>query len=70
MNPQLSQDGNGRSEVYPFSPQGLRTITPFTHGKDWQAALAGNEWGGKVTHPAVAEAFGLDYTPVDQALAG
>jgi len=54
VNPQLRQDGNGPSEVYPFSPQGLRGLTPFTHGKDSSAAIANGELAGKVTHPSGA----------------
>jgi alanine dehydrogenase len=35
------------------------------------AALAGglNVCGGRITHPAVAAAFGLDHTPIEQVLA-
>jgi len=37
--------------------------------KDDPALLKGlNTYGGKVTHPAVAEAFGLPYTPPEEAL--
>ena len=46
--------------------------------RGWQGAMrdnveirrGANVVGGKVTYKAVAEAFGLDYTPVDQLIAG
>lgn len=52
-------DGNPRYTRYPFSPVGLRGLTPFTFGDDQAAPLSDwtnpdSERVGKVTHPSAA----------------
>jgi hypothetical protein len=55
----IYSNGNPRFTRYPFSPVGLRTLTPFTHGEDQAAPLSihgdpNSPRVGKVTHPAAA----------------
>jgi hypothetical protein len=46
-----------RYKQYPFSPHGLYSLTPFTHGEDDAASRsAEGDWAGKVTHPSGAPA--------------
>jgi hypothetical protein len=62
-------NGNPRYTRYPFSPQGIETLTPFTHGFDNAAPLSDPEDPnsprvGKVTHPAAAnDGVLLVYSP-------
>lgn len=62
-NPEIQagyfSNGLPRYERYPFSPNGLRTLTPFTWGTDSAAPLSilsdpDSPRVGKVTHPAGA----------------
>jgi len=56
QNPQIDQTvGGGFSWPYrmPFTPKGMRSITPFTHGVDEAAPVgAGGVRVGKFTHPS------------------
>ena len=52
-------NGNLRYTRYPFSPVGLETLTPFTHGSDNAAPLSDHTDPesmrvGKLTHPSAA----------------
>ena len=58
-NPRIERgkykNGKTRWERYSFSPKGLGTLTPFTHGKDNASGMdEKREWVGKVTHPSGA----------------
>ncbi len=55
----IHSNGNTRYTRYPFSPVGLETMTPFTHGFDNAAPLSDytdpqSMRVGKVTHPSSA----------------
>ena len=49
-----------RYKRYPFSPQGLHSLTPFSHGEDNAASRTqSGDWAGKVTHPSGAPGNGV-----------
>ncbi len=58
-NPPIAQTVGGRASRYPFrmpfTPRGLYSLTPFTHGNDEAAPVgAGGVRVGKFTHPSAA----------------
>ncbi|CAM2064498.1 HZS-alpha domain-containing protein [Sulfidibacter corallicola] len=65
----IHSNGNLRFTRYPFSPVGLETLTPFTHGDDNAAPLSDPDNQnsvrvGKVTHPsASADGVLVVWTP-------